>query len=595
MLKVGETLNESIRLQRLVGRGELGEVFEANCDDRGEKVAVKVFHADLLGSGVDFTGYQMTLEMICCAPDTPVMQVLDFGEHEDGRPFMVMGWIPGGNLEAFISRQKRLPLARVTVLLEQIAAALDHLGGHGAIHGDLKPGHVMARREAGEVLQVKLLGMGLRSLYPAAGEGSRRVHPYMAPEVIEASGMVTGAVDVYGMGALATLALTGQPPFSGKAAELGEQICQQEPATITAIFPELTAVAEVIGRAMARAPEDRYETPGEMVRAFAEAVKAAPAPRPREAPRSAPPPSTGEGSGWVRPRDPTSRPGRRGTSPAPASRDPSPKPPPVSAAPAPPRTLTPAPVKPAPARTPAPVPEEPVAPPEPPPEADMPAASTGDDLLGGQTLLDAAPSRKTPSAEAEPLGGEAPKDAPVGHTVLADDELSAELFDGGAPPKTPDTEAAGERSTVILPDGAKEPGGEHDTVIQTDGAVDPGCERSTVILQDGAPESSGAAPRETVVAPHGVDQPVARPSPTPREPAGGPDHVTVLAPDAVDGDGRQDTPTREEAVSAPAPKPAELEPTPAEPEPTGGLSLLAIAALAAGAATLAIVAYMLLQ
>ena len=620
-LRVGDTINETLHLKRLVSRGELGEVFETRCGDRSATVAVKVFHPHLLEGGADFTEYQMTMEMICGTAQAHVVQVLEFGELEDERPYMVMPWIPGENLGARVKRRGKLRLAEVVLVLEQICQALDHLRQHGAVHGDLKPGHVMLQDTEAGALHVKLLDLGTASLLPAVdGGSSRQVHSFMAPEKVQGAAARTGPLDIYGMGALACLALTGKPPFEGAAGELADCICKEQPLTVTEVLPNLDGVAEVISRAMSRAPEGRYQQPREMQEAFKEAVKTTPASGPRSAVK--PDPSLREDPALVasRARRVTRSTGRGrivGAARVPGAAD---------------------------AKASAPGPSSPTGPlqqvPEPGSEeavtkaSGMGPVSDGEDLLGGKTLMDAGPARAV-SADLNEPQPEAPvpqerqaapsSDLPAGHTVLADQDLASALATAEIDHGPEAGESPGqyqERHTVLAPESRVRFRGRDDaeyqqrhTVLAPDTSAasiqpqqDLGLEEvSTVEVQSAAFEHPSVdevhSQRHTVVAPDANREERESPLPAPtRGPAEGVDHATVLAPDIV---------AQEEPASQPMPviaeeqsdTPAQASPTTRRPAPAAstkaeeasGLSLVAITALAAGAATLAILLYLLLQ
>ena len=613
-VRIGDTIDGTLHLKRLVSRGELGEVFEARCDQRSATVAVKVFHPHLVDSGADFTEYQISQEMICGTEQNHVVQVLEFGELEDDSPYMVTQWIPGENLDARIRRRRRMPPAEVTQLLVQTAAALNHLRQHGAVHGDLKPGHLMLQDASAEVLHVKLLDVGVAGLLATASGGpARKVHPFMAPETVEGLAVGTGPVDVYGMGALAAFALTGIPPYGGKASELADSIRQQEPTVVEA-DSDPTEVSRVISRAMSREPANRYQLPDELVEAFREAVKSAPTSRPRVAVK--PDQSLRENpiprGGHTRKPSPTG-PSRRvaAHTPAPRKERPSPASPaivPAAGVPAP------APALPTDAR-PGAAPPSPIAP-------------VGEDLLGGKTLMDAGPSlvrepepaqdsATTPDQDTPATGALTDgADLPVGHTVLADDDLAAELVaaegrqveraveEPAAEEPVPAVSTTEERHTVMLPDaGALEPGPgdtERRTIVAhaQASAVEQGDDplSGDTVLTTGAAADPGSAPcpRQTMIAPDVTGEQVAAPpapAPAVREPAPGMDHVTVLADGVLEeekkGDAQIPAAMARTALSIPAREPV-------EPEQPVGLPLVAIVAMAAGAATLAIVLYLLL-
>ena len=182
-----------------------------------------------------------------------------------------MRYVEGTDLGAVIAAAGRVPLPRAVQILAQLTAALDAAHARGLVHRDVKPANVLIAPEGGQD-HVYLTDFGLAKL--AAGGGYTRtgvfvgtLH-YAAPEQLEA-GRVDARTDVYAAGCVLYHMLTGSVPFQrdNDAAAMWAHM-SAEPPSARAVVPALPAeLDEVIARAMAKKPDDRYPSAGDLGRA----------------------------------------------------------------------------------------------------------------------------------------------------------------------------------------------------------------------------------------------------------------------------------------------------------------------------------------
>jgi len=203
-----------------------------------------------------------------------VVEVYDYSagdaHDEDNCAYLVMAYVDGEPLSARLKEQGRLGVAETMSIVAQAADALHAAHENGTVHRDVKPGNLIVKPNG----TVILVDFGVaRSAAVTSVTGLNAIVGtalYMAPEQV-AKGNVTPATDVYALGAVAYHCLAGHPPFDGdNALQVALRHLEDDPEPL----PETTvppAVRELISRAMAKQPEDRFANAAE----FAEAALAA--------------------------------------------------------------------------------------------------------------------------------------------------------------------------------------------------------------------------------------------------------------------------------------------------------------------------------
>lgn len=202
-----------------------------------------------------------------------VMRVDDVDETEDGRPFMVMEFLQGRNLQAVLKSESPFAPKRVCTIIKQAASGL--AAGHqlGLIHGDVKPWHILlVDTPAGEV--VKLMNYGYVAIMAGLVEGGVVVGTprYMSPEVVMGKPRkeIDGRVDLYPLGLMMYEMLTADFPF--RASTDGEMMSvrvKQPPVPIGSAHPELNVprdLAALILRLLEKNPDRRPASAQELVR-----------------------------------------------------------------------------------------------------------------------------------------------------------------------------------------------------------------------------------------------------------------------------------------------------------------------------------------
>jgi len=207
-----------------------------------------------------------------------IAAIYDYGETDDGRPFIVMELINGETLSSLIEEAK-LPLARAVEIIEDVARALGEAHEHGVIHRDIKPSNVIISER-----QVKVLDFGLakhlnaetlqgadsdaRTLLATNTQSGTIIGTplYLSPE--QATGApVDARSDLFSLGAVLYESIAGRPPFSGNSVvEIAAQVIHVNPQPPSAFNPKITNELDRVSlKALAKLPEQRFQSANEFI------------------------------------------------------------------------------------------------------------------------------------------------------------------------------------------------------------------------------------------------------------------------------------------------------------------------------------------
>ena len=271
---VGQKLGDYL-VQELLAKGGMGAVYRGVQPLIGKQVAIKV----LLTAGPAELNYaQRMLEearTVNAIGHPNIIDIFNFGELPDGRPWLVMEYLDGMSLSQWVRARTsdEPPTARIISILEQICAALEAVHAVGVVHRDLKPANVMLTHMAAPQPRVKVLDFG----FAKSRDTTLRTSPdmvlgtpgYMAPEQIQAIG-TTPQSDLYSLGLMAYFMITGMDAFYDKSpiAVLQMQL-QREPASLRGrpgvpdalaqLIADLTRINPQLRPVSARAVRDRLQ------------------------------------------------------------------------------------------------------------------------------------------------------------------------------------------------------------------------------------------------------------------------------------------------------------------------------------------------
>ena len=264
-------------LQKIIGQGGMGAVFLAQQSRPRRQVAVKV-----LLPATSLKPHQRTafLERFRRETDAAaslehpnILPVHEYGER-DGLAYLVVPYISGGTLRDLMEQEGPLPLPKVLNYLEQLAGALDFAHERGVIHRDIKPANILMTPEGRLLLTdfglVKIIAGGKTPQMRLTGAGAPVGTPdYMSPEQVIGE-VVDGRSDLYSLGVILYQMVTGTTPFHGETPmQIAAQQMQTPPPSPRLLRTDLpVATEQVMLRAMAKRPADRYPCGQDFADAF---------------------------------------------------------------------------------------------------------------------------------------------------------------------------------------------------------------------------------------------------------------------------------------------------------------------------------------
>jgi serine/threonine-protein kinase len=256
-----------------IASGGMGEVYRAEDADLERTVAIKLLAGNLAGDDAvraRFTREALAAARLSHAPG--IVTIYDVGEHE-GRPYIVMEYLPGGSLADRLEREGAQPVGRSLQWLHQAAQALDAAHARGVVHRDVKPANLLL--DADDRVHVADFGVasaaGMTSLTDAGTVVGTA--GYLSPEQARGE-RATPASDRYALGVVAFELVTGQRPFerdTATAEALAHVSAPIPPAShLNAELPP--QVDDVLARSLAKEPEHRFAAATDFVHALRDAL-----------------------------------------------------------------------------------------------------------------------------------------------------------------------------------------------------------------------------------------------------------------------------------------------------------------------------------
>jgi serine/threonine-protein kinase len=258
------------RLGRVLGRGAMGEVYEATRTATGDAAAVKLLHPHVLEQSELVQRFTREARIVASLSVPNVVRVLEVSPPDARVPYIAMERLVGHDLADYLREHKRMGVRAVLTMLRQVSVGLDAARDAGVVHRDLKPRNVFLARE-GVHETWKILDFGVARL---AGEETLTrdqivgTPNYMAPE--QANGeKVTHKTDLFALGVIAYRSLTGRPAFEGETTpEILYKVVRAMPPRPSELA-SLPAEADlVLAVALAKDPDDRFENGIELVQAL---------------------------------------------------------------------------------------------------------------------------------------------------------------------------------------------------------------------------------------------------------------------------------------------------------------------------------------
>ncbi len=268
-----DILNGQFQILQKIGSGGMGAVYKALQPEMNRMVGVKILHPKLANRKDLVSRFRREARAMSQLTHPNTVKVFMFGELDDGSLYIIMEFLEGKNLNQTVRGEGPFPMERALPVLISACGALDEAHKAGIIHRDLKPENIFLVQSGGLKDFPKLLDFGLAKV------GERQMRPgsviltqegmvfgtpeFMSPEQAQGKPL-TPASDIYSLATILYEVLTGKLPFDAKSAMDYIQLhVTGKPIPLNQRVPGRTFPAlleQIIDRALAKRPEDRYST-----------------------------------------------------------------------------------------------------------------------------------------------------------------------------------------------------------------------------------------------------------------------------------------------------------------------------------------------
>ena len=273
----GQSIGDRYTIERLLGEGGMATVHLAEEHKHHRKVAIKVLRDDL-GASVGAGRFMREIGIAARLSHPHIVPLIDSGEHE-GSLYYVSPYVEGGSLRDRLNRDKRLSVDEAIRIATEVGAALDYAHRNGFVHRDVKPENILFADDhalladfgiaqvccdpSGEALTIAGLALGTPE--------------YMSPEQASGESDVGTRGDIYGLACVVYEMLCGEPPIKGANARqtMAKQVTER-PRSSRLLRPDLPGgLDDVLAKALAKDPSQRYETVAEFIAALQSARSSA--------------------------------------------------------------------------------------------------------------------------------------------------------------------------------------------------------------------------------------------------------------------------------------------------------------------------------
>ncbi|MFN8418858.1 MAG: protein kinase [Anaerolineae bacterium] len=269
---IGQKLGQ-YTITALIGTGGMATVYRARQESVKRDVAIKVIQSALTQDPNFVRRFEREAEIVASLSSPHIVKIFDFGREGD-LLYIVMELLTGGSLADRL-RREAMPLEKVAATLDQIASALDYAHARGIIHRDLKPQNVLLD-ERGNAF---LTDFGVARLLEDATRGltatglAMGTPSYMSPEQWQGAALDARS-DLYSLGVVLFEMISGGVPFRADTpfALMHKHIYEQPPRLSTIRTDIAPSIEEVLERALAKRPSDRYQSAEELAAAFRAAI-----------------------------------------------------------------------------------------------------------------------------------------------------------------------------------------------------------------------------------------------------------------------------------------------------------------------------------
>ncbi len=263
---VGAVLEGAYRIDRLLGEGGMGAVYQATHLRLGRQVAIKVMARALVENREALERFRREARITSALGHPHIVQVFDFSTTPSGDPFMVMEFLEGEDLSHRLRRVGKVPLARMIHIVRQIASALSTTHAKDIVHRDLKPANIYLLDVSSEKDFVKVLDFGISKVRAATTKLTQAsaimgTPQYMSPEqALGKVDQIDARTDQWALACIAWECLSGQSPFIGDSVpSLLFQVVHESPEPLATTVGGLSPnVEDVLRRALSKDKQKRF-------------------------------------------------------------------------------------------------------------------------------------------------------------------------------------------------------------------------------------------------------------------------------------------------------------------------------------------------
>jgi serine/threonine-protein kinase len=283
-VREGDILAGKYRVERVLGVGGMGVVVAAHHIQLDEKVALKFLLPDALCNTEAVSRFAREARAAVKIKSEHVARISDVGTLPNGAPYMVMEYLDGGDLSAWLQQRGPMPLEQAVEFVLQACIAVADAHGLGIIHRDLKPANLFCVRRSDGQFVIKVLDFGISKLTDTGRAGSSEPPGvsvtktnavmgsplYMSPEQVQSAKDVDARTDIWALGVILFELVTGSVPFPGESfGEVAVKIAAREHLSLRTYRPEAPPELEaVIAKCLAKDRNDRYGNVAELALAL---------------------------------------------------------------------------------------------------------------------------------------------------------------------------------------------------------------------------------------------------------------------------------------------------------------------------------------
>ncbi len=271
-IRPGDVLAGKYRVERFLGEGGMGFVVAAQHLQLDERVALKFLHRNALENTDTVARFAREARAAAKIKSEHVARVTDVGQLEDGAPFIVMEYLEGTDLSAWLKQRGALAAVQAVDFVLQASEALAEAHGLGIIHRDLKPANLFCIQRADGRPLIKVLDFGISKMATEGAADMTRTSTmigspqYMSPEQMRSSKGVDTRTDIWSLGTILFELLAGCAPFRASTiTELAIVVANEPPPSLRVLRPALPpGLEEQVLRSLEKDRARRFQTVGEL-------------------------------------------------------------------------------------------------------------------------------------------------------------------------------------------------------------------------------------------------------------------------------------------------------------------------------------------